>query len=236
VSRAPALALAAALGLGCTRPYLGPAAGMPSAQLWVRVAVDPARVAALVPESAHGAALEARVVAKEPGGATVLASRRWPGDPVRPPAVGLEALGASLHPGRSVTVEVRLSLMWMVTTLESRFDGEPVTRHLVLTESPCDPLAPLQPCAAAADEYFAVGVPERAPMGRAPRRLVTREVTRDFSAGCTAQVALQPQADAVYLVDYASAAVVEGCTARAFVEVRGRDDSVEYQPLSGLGP
>jgi hypothetical protein len=232
--RVLAAALLAFPGSGCLKPYLAPGPEAPAALVKVRLAYDHARVAALLPPQAHGSALEVQVTARDARGVGVLASRRWAELPRLPAPVPLETLAASLVAGGPVTLEVRLAVVWMVTTTEV-FQVAPLNTRQVMVQVPRQVMRQepyLDPVSGTGRTRTLLSTElSLEPRADTESRPVSRAVTWSYVLGCAAEVTLTPAAGALYLVDYANLAVGEGCSALGYRQRLRDEHTFELLPL-----
>jgi len=212
--------IAAALALGgCALHYRAPVAGEPSALVRVKLDVDTAEAAKVVPPHHGLSTVVATVLVHEGGDTRVLATRSFPWSPVvdgRP----LETIAVPVRAGEPADLEVRLAVRWTRVEYGPVTEQRPVSRGTVVTEPRWDPVSQSMGLAT----YTKVETKEES-------RTVNEWVKGERTAGCSARIALSPVDGATYLLDYRNARLSDGCTVAGFVERRGADGTVGLERI-----
>lgn len=233
---------------GCITAYRPPAPGEPAALVKIKVAYDhgtalqalgaaqgvrfvvgaahganPLAGAApgphLVLGPAHGAQLVLDVKAESDRGTYALLQKQWPEAFRSPEPAVLDIVPALLHPGKPVTLIVRLSADWFTSEMRTVQETERIPRTVTRTDWSYDSLSKRSvPRTHTVTEW------------ETRTKSVTKLVTVPHSAGCAARVRVRPEKDGVYLIDYSNLALTSDCTAAAYRQVMREDGTFELLP------
>lgn len=217
-----AVAAACLLALtGCLATYRPPAPGEPAALVKVKVAYDHRTALKQLPDGANGQRLALHVNAGLERRTYAAASKEWPEALLSKEAAVLDVVPVLLHPGKPLTLAVRLSMRWTTSEMETVQETERIPKTVTKTDWSYDFASKRSvPRTYTVTEY------------ETRSRTVTKLVTKPHEAGCTASVHIRPEKDDVYLIDYTNLAMTEDCSATAFRQVLNQDGTFGLLPTS----
>jgi hypothetical protein len=211
--------LAAALA-GCARPYQPPKEGEDAALVKLKMEYGDAKARSLLPPARISEGVRVTLHIHEGQKQHLVYSQNHGSAFATAEAAVLEVQNARIHPGKAVTLGLRLAVVWQ--TQETRTVQRECRRPVTVRRT-------RSVYSFATKRY------------RTETVLVTEEVsdtctefdlvTLDHEAGCTATATLNPSTDEVYLLDYANPEIDSGCSLQAFRQRVADDGSFRLDPV-----